>query len=168
LDGGSSHRKASTYTGHQSTEEHGHTSMPRAGFEPTIPGFERSNNMRALDSAASVNGRTFLHLFTIMLQETIVPYECADEPAHIIHHHHHHHQFQGRPSWPVAIQNFNFRNLQIYLTFGTTPWTEDRPDARPLPSPDNTTQKKANTHPCLERDSIPRSQCSSGQRHYVP
>jgi hypothetical protein len=31
----------------------GHTSMSRAGFEPTIPVFERSNTVRALDRAAT-------------------------------------------------------------------------------------------------------------------
>jgi len=35
--------KATTYTGHHNTEERWHTNtqMPRAGFEPTIPVFER-------------------------------------------------------------------------------------------------------------------------------
>jgi len=45
-------------------------------------------------------------------------------------------------------------------TLGRTPWTGDQPDARPLPTQDNTTQKNVDTHPCLERDSNPRSQCS--------
>jgi len=31
----------------------------------------------------------------------------------------------------------------------------------------NTTQKNADTHPCLEWVSNPRSQCSSGRRQYV-
>jgi hypothetical protein len=31
----------------------------------------------------------------------------------------------------------------------------------------NTIQKNADTHPCLEWDSNPRSQCSSGRRQYV-
>jgi hypothetical protein len=33
---------------------------------------------------------------------------------------------------------------------------------------DNTTQKNADTHPCLEWDSNLWSQCSSGRRQYVP
>jgi len=37
LDGGSAHRKASTYTGQHNTEIRGHISMPRARFEPTNP-----------------------------------------------------------------------------------------------------------------------------------
>jgi hypothetical protein len=49
-------------------------------------------------------------------------------------------------------------------THGSTRWTGDRPDARPLPTQDNTTQKNADTHPCPEWDSNPRSQCSSGRR----
>jgi hypothetical protein len=40
------------YTGQYNTEKPGHTSMPRVGFEPTIPVFERSKTIRALDSAA--------------------------------------------------------------------------------------------------------------------
>jgi hypothetical protein len=75
-----------------------------------------------------------------------------------------HRQLQGRPSWPVPIQNFNFRTLWIYWTFGRTPWTGDQPDAKPLPTQDNTTQENADTHPCLEQDSKSRSQCSSGRR----
>jgi len=30
-------RKATTYTGQHNTEKRGHTSTPRAGFEPTMP-----------------------------------------------------------------------------------------------------------------------------------
>jgi hypothetical protein len=53
LDGGSARRKASTYTGQHNTEKYGNTSMPRAGFETTIPVFERSKTVHALDSAAT-------------------------------------------------------------------------------------------------------------------
>jgi len=53
LDGGSARRKATTYTGQHNTEKRGHTSMPRAGFEPTITVFERSKSIRASDSAAT-------------------------------------------------------------------------------------------------------------------
>jgi hypothetical protein len=58
----------------------------------------------------------------------------------------------------------NFSEFMNLLTFGRTPWTGDQPDARPLPTQDNITQKKEDTHPCFERDSNPRSQCSSGHR----
>jgi len=33
---------------------------------------------------------------------------------------------------------------------------------------DNTTKKNADIHPCLEWDSKPRAQFSSGRRQYVP
>jgi hypothetical protein len=41
LDGGSARREASTYTVQHNTEKRGHTFIPRAGFEPAIPVFER-------------------------------------------------------------------------------------------------------------------------------
>jgi len=53
-------------------------------------------------------------------------------------------------------------------TIGRTPWTGDQPVAGPLPTQDSTTQKNADTRPCLERDSNPWSQCSSGRSQYVP
>jgi len=56
LNGGSAHRKATTYTGKHNTEKRGHTSMPRAGFKPTIPLFERSKAVRALDRAVIQTG----------------------------------------------------------------------------------------------------------------
>jgi hypothetical protein len=49
LAGGSVQRKASTYIGKHNTEKRGHTSMPRAGFEPVIPVFERSKTVLASD-----------------------------------------------------------------------------------------------------------------------
>jgi hypothetical protein len=69
-------------------------------------------------------------------------------------------------SLPVPIQNF--WTYESVWTIGRTPWTGDQPNARPLPAQDNTIQKNADTHPCLERDSNPLSQCSSGRKHYVP
>jgi hypothetical protein len=48
--------KASTYTGQHNTEKRGPTIMTRAGLEPTIPVFERSNTLRALDCAATGTG----------------------------------------------------------------------------------------------------------------
>jgi hypothetical protein len=43
------------------TEQHEHKrtqiSMPRVGFEPTIPVFERANTIHALDRAATVIGK---------------------------------------------------------------------------------------------------------------
>jgi hypothetical protein len=39
------------------------TSMPRVGFEPTIPVFERSKTVHALDSAVTVIGYLRLYIF---------------------------------------------------------------------------------------------------------
>jgi hypothetical protein len=49
------------------------------------------------------------------------------------------------------------------MKFGRIPWTNDQPVARPLPTQGNTTQKHKDKHPCLERDSNPRSEQPSGQ-----
>jgi len=38
------------------TEKCGHTTMPRAGYETTIPVFERPTKVRALDRAATGTG----------------------------------------------------------------------------------------------------------------
>jgi len=53
-------------------------------------------------------------------------------------------------------------------TFGRTPFKADQPNARPLPTQDSTTQKKADKYQCLELDSNQRSQHSRGKRQYVP
>jgi hypothetical protein len=53
---------------------------------------------------------------------------------------------QGWGQRPVPVQNFNFWTYESIWTFGRTPWTGDQPDARPLPTQDNTTQKKTRTH----------------------
>jgi hypothetical protein len=52
LDGGSGRLKASAYTQNKRTQ----TSMPRVGFQPTIPVFELAKTIHALDSAATVIG----------------------------------------------------------------------------------------------------------------
>jgi hypothetical protein len=67
------------------------------------------------------------------------------------------HQLQGRPSWPVPVHNLFYETYESIRTFGRTSWTGDRPDARPLPLQDNTTQKNADTHPCLEWDCVIRT-----------
>jgi hypothetical protein len=51
--------------------------------------------------------------------------------------------------WPTLM---GFLDLHIE-TFGRTSWTGDQPDARPLPTQVNTTQKHADTHPCPKQDS---------------
>jgi hypothetical protein len=53
--------------------------------------------------------------------------------------------------------------LLIISTIGRTPWTGDQPDARPLPTQDNTTQRDIDKRSCRKRDSNPRSQRPSGQ-----
>jgi hypothetical protein len=67
-------------------------------------------------------------------------------------------------SRPVPVQNFSFWTYESIWATCRTPWTGDQPDVRPLPIQDNTTQKNADTHPCLERDSNPLTQCSSDRR----
>jgi hypothetical protein len=54
--GDQSSAKASNYTGQYNTQKHRHTSMPRAGFEPAIPMFERPKTVLVLDSAANETG----------------------------------------------------------------------------------------------------------------
>jgi len=44
------------HTGQHETEKRGHTSMPRVGFEPTIPVLERSKTVRVSDRAAIGTG----------------------------------------------------------------------------------------------------------------
>jgi hypothetical protein len=59
---------------------------------------------------------------------------------------------------------------QSLYTDYRTPWMSDQPVARPLPT-HRTTQtqnKRTHRHPCLEWDSNPRSQRSSGRRQFMP
>jgi hypothetical protein len=42
LGRGAARRKACTYIAQHNTENHVHTSMPRVGFEPFVPQFERA------------------------------------------------------------------------------------------------------------------------------
>jgi hypothetical protein len=55
---GSVLRKASTYTGKHNRERRKQTSMPRGGFEPAIPMFERPKTVLALDRSAIETGFT--------------------------------------------------------------------------------------------------------------
>jgi hypothetical protein len=52
LDGESAHRKAATYIQNKRIQ----TSMPRAGFELTIPVFEQVKKVHALDRESTVIG----------------------------------------------------------------------------------------------------------------
>jgi len=69
---------------------------------------------------------------------------------------------------PLAFSDTELTSETIYhfRRFGRTPRTGDRPIARSLPTWDSTAQKNAGIYPCIERDSNPRSQCSSDQRPY--
>jgi hypothetical protein len=85
----------------------------------------------------------------------------------------HHHRRRRRlsrirPHGLLLFRIYFSETYEFILTFGRTPWTGDRPDARPLPTQDNTTHKNADTHPCLEWDSNTRYRCSSGRRQYLP
>jgi hypothetical protein len=73
LDGGSAHRKVTTYTGEHNSEKHGHISMPRAGFEPTIPVFERLKTARPL-------GPVRLK-FASILETCMHRYACFKQPC---------------------------------------------------------------------------------------
>jgi hypothetical protein len=44
------------HTGQHNTEKSGHISIPRVGFEPTTPVFERSKTVRASDRSARGTG----------------------------------------------------------------------------------------------------------------
>jgi hypothetical protein len=60
-----------------------------------------------------------------------------------------------------------FFSFLIFCTVGRTPWTGDQPVARPLPAHRTAQRINANRHPCLKRDSNPRSQGSSGRRQFL-
>jgi hypothetical protein len=61
-----------------------------------------------------------------------------------------------------------FFSFLILYTVGRTPWTGNQPVARPLSTRRSTqTQDKLTQTPhCLEWDSNPRLQCSSGRRQF--
>jgi hypothetical protein len=59
LDEWSARRKAGTYTQGNTNTERTQTSMPRVGFEPTIPAFERAKTVHALDGAATTTDIQF-------------------------------------------------------------------------------------------------------------
>jgi hypothetical protein len=62
--------------------------------------------------------------------------------------------------WPL----FQFLTLILY-TVGRAPWTRDQLVSRSLPNPNRI---NANRYPCLEWNSNPRPQCSSGWRRIMP
>jgi hypothetical protein len=75
----------------------------------------------------------------------------------------------------IALQHFVgpwplLQFLNLCYTDGRTPWTSDQPLSRPLPKyrTTETQNKPTRRHLCLELDSNPRSQCSSGRRQFMP
>jgi hypothetical protein len=54
----------------QTQNKHTQTSMPRKGFEPTIPIFERPKSVHASDRAATVIGMSTLKIETVWSFET--------------------------------------------------------------------------------------------------
>jgi hypothetical protein len=60
-----------------------------------------------------------------------------------------------------------FCSLMIFHTIGRTPWTGDQLIARPLLTRRTTHRINAHKYPCLEWDSNPRVQCSSGRKQFM-
>jgi hypothetical protein len=56
--------------------------------------------------------------------------------------------------------------FSLLILVSRTPWTNDQPLARPLPTHKHIIN--ADKHPCLDLDSNPRSQCSRELRHFIP
>jgi hypothetical protein len=61
-------------------------------------------------------------------------------------HHHHHQRLQGLNLMACCDTEFNFYEFMNPWTFSRTPWTADQTEARPLPTQDNTPQKKMLAH----------------------
>jgi hypothetical protein len=84
-------------------------------------------------------------------------------PHDTLLYHHHRRRRRRRLS---RIRLFDLFRFRIYFSetyesvwiVGRIPWTEDQPDARSLPTQANTIKKNADTHPCLQWDSNPRSE----------
>jgi hypothetical protein len=69
------------------------------------------------------------------------------------------------PLWTLC----RFFSFLILYAVHRTSWTGDQPVARSLPT-HKTAQmqnKRTQRHPCLQWDSNPRSQCSSGRRRSI-
>jgi hypothetical protein len=54
-------RPRPTHRTTKTQNNHTQTSMPRVGFEPTIPVFERAKTIHALDRTATVIGSTYIN-----------------------------------------------------------------------------------------------------------
>jgi hypothetical protein len=101
--------KAATYTEQHKENKRIQTSMPRVGFEPTIPVFERAKRVHVLDGAATVidtgSGLLLLLLLLLLL-------------------------FLYSPLLGLG----RFFSFLILYTVDKTPWTGDQLVARPLPT----------------------------------
>jgi hypothetical protein len=66
--------------------------------------------------------------------------------------------------WPLL--QFHY----LFYTDGWTPWTNDQPVVRPLPTHMTTQTQNKRTHryPCIERDSDSRSQPSRELKQFMP
>jgi len=113
-------------------EKRGHTSMPRVGFETTIPVLERWKTVRASERQNKWIRSRLSGLF----------------------------QFR---TWLLKFMYLFLDIWQDFLDGGSA-----RHKATTYTGQHNTTQRKADTYPCLERDSKSWCQCSSGRRQYVP
>jgi hypothetical protein len=75
----------------------------------------------------------------------------------------------GTKNSPLLGLSLFFSFVIFFYIDGKTPWTNDQPVARPLPT-HGTTQtqiKSTHRHPCLEWDSNPRFQRSSERRQFM-
>jgi len=84
------------------------------------------------------------------------------------HHHHHHHLSRIRPLACSGSECISWTYESIWIV-GRTLWMGDQPDMRPPPTHRTTKHRKnMDTHPCLEWDLNPWSQCLCGWRQNVP
>jgi hypothetical protein len=70
------------------------------------------------------------------------------------------HTYSPCGPWPL------FQFLNLYTTL-RTPWAEDQPVVRPLPTHNTTQRINAHRHPCPEWDSNPWPVCSCGRRRFM-
>jgi hypothetical protein len=71
---------------------------------------------------------------------------------------------------PLQDPGLFFSSIVIFYTEDRTPWTSDKPVARPLliHRTTQTQNKHIHRHPCFEWDSNRRSQRSSERRQFIP
>jgi hypothetical protein len=75
--GGSARRKAYTYTQDNTKRINTNTSLPRVGFEPTTPRFERAKTIHALDRAT-----TDRHFIASYYEKTCMTHICIFAQIH--------------------------------------------------------------------------------------